>query len=76
MNKNGEVVVEPDYDFVTEFNEFGFAGIQKDGKWGSINLSGQVVVEPCYEIEWGNPVFIGKYYEVDLGYGVPYLVCN
>lgn len=76
VNKNGEVVIAPDYDFVTEFNEFGFAGIQKDGKWGSINLSGQVVVEPCYEIEGNSPVFIGKYYEVDLGYGVPYFVCN
>jgi len=76
VNKNGEVVIKPVYDFVTEFNEFGFAGIQKDGKWGSINLSGQVVVEPCYEIEGNSPVFIGKYYEVDLGYGVPYFVCK
>lgn len=76
VNQNGEVVVALEYDFVTEFNEFGFAGIRKDGKWGSVNSSGEIVIEPCYEIEWGSPVFIGKYYEVDLGYGVPYFVCE
>ena len=76
INKNGEIIVEPEYDFVTEFNELGFAGIQKDGKWGSININGEVVIEPCYEIEWDTPMFIGKYYEVDLGYGVPYFVCE
>ena len=76
VNQNSEIVVDPVYDFVTEFNEFGFAGIRKDGKWGSINSSGEIVVEPCYEIDWQNPVFIGKYYEVDLGYGVPYFACE
>lgn len=77
VNKNGEIVVKPEFDFVTEMNQFGFAGIKKDGKWGSINSSGKIVVEPSYEIdEWASVFFIGKYYEVDLGYGVPYFVCD
>ena len=76
VKQNGEVIVSPEYDFVTEFNEFGFAAIQKDGKWGSINLSGEVVAQPCYEIDEDSPMFIGKYYEVDLGYGVPYFSCE
>lgn len=52
------------YDQVTEFNEFGFAGIKKDGKWGVINQDGEVILEPTYEIENDNsPIFIGIYYK-------------
>lgn len=76
VNKNNEIVVQPEYDFVTEFNEYGFAGIKKDGKWGSINLNGDVIVEPMYSININNPKFVGKYYEYDLGYGEPFFVCK
>ena len=52
------------YDQVTEFNEFGFAGIKKDGKWGVMNQDGEVILEPTYEIPADNsPVFIGIYYK-------------
>lgn len=52
------------YDQVTEFNEFGFAGVKKDGKWGVINQNGEVILEPTYEIENDNsPIFIGIYYK-------------
>lgn len=52
------------YDQVTEFNEFGFAGIKKDGKWGVINQDGLVILEPTYEIYNDNsPVFVGIYYK-------------
>lgn len=52
------------YDQVTEFNEFGFAGVKKDGKWGVINQEGEVILEPTYEIYDDNsPVFIGIYYK-------------
>ena len=40
---NGQKVVDYIYDKVTEFNNYGFAGIQKDGKWGSIDGQGKVV---------------------------------
>ena len=73
-DKDGNTIVDAQYDFVTEFNEYGFAGIKKAGKWGVINSSGEVIVEPQYEIESNNPQFVGKYYECDLGYGQPYFI--
>ena len=52
------------YDQVTEFNEFGFAGVKLNGKWGVINEDGEVILEPTYEIPNNNsPVFIGIYYK-------------
>lgn len=59
---NGRFVVECEYDIVTEFNEYGFAGIKKDGKWGVIKEDGEVIVEPTYELDtYYFPQFIGKY---------------
>lgn len=55
------VKVPYEYDEVTEFNEFGFAGVHKDGKWGVINENGDIVLEPTYESDEISPVFIGKY---------------
>ena len=69
-NDNGEVVVDNKYDKVTEINKYGFAGIQKDGKWGVINNEGEIIIEPTYEINLTDePDFIGKYYQVQYGYG-------
>lgn len=73
-DKDGQVIIEPQYDFVTEFNEYGFAGIKIDGKWGCININGEIVVEPEYIIDSNNPNFVGKYYEYDLGYGDVYYI--
>lgn len=74
VNKDDEYVIEAKYDFVTEFNRNGFAGIKKDGKWGAINQNGEVVVEPKYQIESNNPSFIGEYYEKNVMYGESYYV--
>lgn len=76
MNNNGEGVIECNYDFVTEFNSNGFAGIKQNGKWGVINIDGEIIVEPKYEINSNSPNFIGKYYELDKGYGYNYYVCQ
>lgn len=57
------VIVTPIYDEVTEFNEYGFAGVKKNGKWGVINESGEVVLEPTYDSDIINPVFIGRFYK-------------
>ena len=76
MNYNGEGVIECNYDFVTEFNSNGFAGIKQNGKWGVINIDGEIIVEPKYEINSNSPNFIGKYYELDKGYGYNYYVCQ
>ena len=76
ININDDVIVSLEYDFVTEFNEYGFAGIKKDGKWGVININGDIILEPSYDIDLYNPKFVGKFYEKDLGYGVPYFTCE
>ncbi len=61
-DSTGKVIVECKYDRVTEFNEFGFAGICQDGKWGVIDEKGKVIVVPTYELEtYYAPSFIGKY---------------
>lgn len=76
VNKNNKIIVQPKYDFVTEFNEYGFAGIKKDEKWGCINIKGEVIIEPTYTFNLNNPNFVGKYYEYDLGYGEPFFTCE
>ena len=73
-DKEGNTVIEPKYDFVTEFNEYGFAGIKLNGKWGVINSEGKIIQEPVYSIDSNNPRFIGKYYENSLGYGELYYI--
>lgn len=71
-DRSGNIKVECKYDMVTEFNEYGFAGIKKNGKWGSINSKGEVVQEPKYKISWTNPVFVGKYYQSEEWHGDTY----
>ena len=73
VDKSGNVVVDYKYDKAYEFNIYGFAAVQKDGKWGAIDEQGQEVVGPIYEIqEQEEPFFIGKYYQVVYGFGEIY----
>lgn len=61
-NQAGQLVVDCKYDRVTELNEYGFAGIVQDNKWGVIDSTGKVIVVPTYEIEsYYSPKFVGKY---------------
>ena len=65
VDKNGNIVIQNDYEMVTDFNEYGFAGIKLDGKWGVIEQATQKIIqEPIYELDWAQPTFIGKYYRV------------
>ncbi len=69
-DKNGNVVVDCKYEKVTEFNEYGFAAVKLDDKWGVINSQGKEVLEPTYELkEQIEPSFIGKYYKITYGFG-------
>ena len=62
VDKNGKIIVNCKYDIVTEFNEYGFAGICQDGKWGVLDEKGKELVIPSYEIEtYYFPKFVGKY---------------
>lgn len=72
--KDGTIIVNAQYDLVTEFNEYGFAGIKLDNKWGVLNSEGTVILEPTYEIDSDTPSFVGKYYQYDNGYSEPYYI--
>lgn len=67
-DKDGNIVVSPVYDMVTEFNKYGFAGIKQGNKWGIIKEDGTILVQPSYEISSNvEPEFIGKYYKINYG---------
>lgn len=68
-DKNGIKKVDYIYDMVTEYNFYGFAGIKKGDKWGVLDFSGKVLVEPKYKIDetTNPPDFIGKYYKTRKG---------
>lgn len=74
IDKSGKTIIDYMYDKVTEFNEYGFAGIQQNGKWGVVDKTGNRILEPTYLLPEGsiNPEFIGKYYKVYYGYGESY----
>lgn len=67
----GEKKIDYQYEQVTEMNEYGFAGIKQNGKWGVIREDGIILQEPCYELEENFPEFLGKYYRV-LSLSQPY----
>lgn len=73
VDKNNTKIVECKYDKVTEFNQYGFAGVYINDKWGVINENGEIVIQPTYKLllEY-EPEFIGKYYKVYYGYGESY----
>ena len=61
-DKSGKIVIDCEYDIVTEFNEYGFAGIKKGEKWGVVSEDGKIVAEPSYELDtYYFPQFVGKY---------------
>ena len=72
-DKTGTIKIECTYDKVTEFNQFGYAGIRKDNKWGVIGKDGKVILEPKYEFNSKErPSFLGEYYKVSYGFGEEY----
>lgn len=70
VDKSGNVVVDYQYDRVTEVDEYGYVGIKKDGKWGVIDSQGQVILEPTFDLqEEIDPIFMGTYHQVTYGFG-------
>jgi len=51
IDKNGNVVVDYQYDDAKEQNSYNYAAIKKDGIWGSIDRKGKIVVEPKYQLD-------------------------
>jgi predicted DNA-binding WGR domain protein len=48
INKEGKVVIEPQFDEAEFFNE-GLARVQMNNKWGYINKEGKIVIEPQFK---------------------------
>ena len=76
VDKNGNIALDYQYEFATELNQSGFAGIKKDGKWGVINKEGKIILEPIYVLDDIAPDFIGTYYKVNSNYGDVYYTNN
>lgn len=47
INKNGEMVIQPIYDYVLAFSE-GLAKVEINGKCGFINRNGEMVIQPIF----------------------------
>ena len=63
VDKDGKVSVNYQYDDVTEQNQYGYAGIKKDGLWGAIDNKGSIVQEPTYNLEEYLKIdFIGRWH--------------
>ena len=63
VDKNGNVVVEYEYDDATQQNSYGYAGIKKDGKWGVVDAKGKILQEPTYNLDDYLQIdFIGRWH--------------
>lgn len=63
VNKNNIVIVDYKYDDAKEQNDYGFAAVKKDGKWGTIDATGNEVIKPQYTLEQNTIIsFIGKWH--------------
>lgn len=70
VDATGKVVVNYQYDFVTE--QFGnYVGVKKSGKWGVLLTDGKTVLTPSYSFDMNNVRFLSQYYEVRNNLGVP-----
>ncbi|MBP3635112.1 MAG: WG repeat-containing protein [Bacilli bacterium] len=49
VNKNGEKILKKEYDFVDNFNKYGFALVQNDSEYGVINKNGKEIINTKYE---------------------------
>lgn len=49
MNSDGKIVVEPIYNAIGEFNDFGYAVMQRDGAVGLLNQFGEEIIAPKFE---------------------------
>lgn len=63
VDKEGNTIVECTYDDAKEQNNFGYAAVKKDGKWGAIDSTGKVVCTPQNDLDGYLLIdFIGEYH--------------
>lgn len=48
MNAEGQIVLQPVYDAIGEFKQFGYAVMQRNGKVGMLSNRGKEIVPPRY----------------------------
>ena len=62
-NSKGEVIVDYIYDDGTEQNEAGYVSVKQNGKWGSIDSNGNIVIAPTYNLDNNYLIdFVGKWH--------------
>ena len=49
MNSKGKVVIQPHYDAIGKFKEYGYAVMQRNNRVGLVNKYGIEVIAPEYE---------------------------
>lgn len=63
INADGSKIVDCIYDDAKEQNEFGFAAVNKNGKWGVLQSNGSVLLEPTITYDSSTNIdFIGKWH--------------
>ena len=76
VNKDGTLVVQYQYDDITEQNKYGYVAVKKDGKWGVIDQYGNVVVDPKYNLGDINKIeVIGKWHLAE-NVNMTYYICE
>lgn len=68
---DGTIVCNPQFDNVYIFSE-GYAAICSNGLWGHIDENGKVIVEPCYDLYYGDDAPYG--YEFSNGIAIVPLI--
>lgn len=64
VDTNGNIVVNFEYDFVTEQNG-QVAGIKKNGEWQIVNAKGEIISQNKYKLTWLDVTFLGNYYQIN-----------
>ena len=63
VDKQGNVVVDYQYEEAREFNSYGYAAIKQNGVWGAIDKTGGIVSTPSYRMQDNLMIdFIGKWH--------------
>lgn len=63
LDANSNVVTEYKYDEVTEFNEYGFAGVKLNGLWGVVGPDGKEIIAPKYNLDNNKEInFINRWH--------------
>lgn len=70
VNAEGKVIVQFEFDLTEDINEYGYGAIKKDGKWGVVDSEGAFILDPTYELDDIEPIFIGEYYKTNESYEV------